>query len=172
MTLSAEVRPVELPRLRGRESRCVECLHDFVGELPLIIRKHRRWAPRQTRANILVDSRLRACGRVRAPMQIPHLFEQRLEQLLVHDERTLLRLAAEAAECLHEPLARAPLVLQEQDATKLSEPGRWIVERPENALAVFDRQGEDQDLRIERLLEHTRRRLVDEVCQPRDEGLG
>jgi hypothetical protein len=77
-------------------------------------------------------------------MQLPHLFEQRLEHLLVHDERTLLRLAAETAECLHKPPTHAPLVLQEQDAAKLSEPGRWIVERPENALAVFDRQGEDQ----------------------------
>jgi hypothetical protein len=75
-------------------------------------------------------------------MQLPHLFEQRLEHLLVH-ARTLLRLAAETAECLHEPLTHAPLVLQEQDAAKLSEPGRWIVE-PENALAVLvDRQGED-----------------------------
>jgi hypothetical protein len=124
MTLLAEVRPVELQRLRGRESRRVECLHDLIGELPLIVRKHRRRAPHQTGANVLVDPRLRSCDLVRAPMQVPHLFEQRLEQLLVHDARTLLRLAAEAAECSTEPLAHPPLVLLEQDAAKLGEPLR------------------------------------------------
>lgn len=92
--LLAEVRPVEPPRLRGRESRCVECLHNFIGELPLVIRKRRRCPPRPTSANVLVQPRLRACDLVRAPMQLPHLFEQRLERLFVHDARTLLRLAA------------------------------------------------------------------------------
>ena len=70
---------------------------------------------------------------------------------------------------LHEPLAHAPLVLYEQDAAKLCEPVRWVVERPEDPPTVVDRQREDHDLRFERVLEHGRGGLVDEVCQLADE---
>ena len=63
-----------------------------------------------------------------------------------------------------ETLALAPLVLLEQNATELGQGVRaHIVERPEDALPVLDRQGEDHRLQLERLLENTARWLVDQT---------
>ena len=62
-----------------------------------------------------------------------------------------------------ETLALAPLVLLEQNATELGQGVRaHIVERPEDALPVVDRQRDHSGLESERLLEEGACRLVDE----------
>ena len=53
---------------------------------------------------------------------------------------------------LHEPLTYAPLVLSQQYGAKLGEGVRpRIVERPEDALAVLNRQRHDDSAESERL---------------------
>ena len=60
-------------------------------------------------------------------------------------------------------MSPTPLVLLQQHSAKLSQRVRpGIVERPEDALAVFDGKGDDLGLWGERLLEEGARRLVDE----------
>jgi hypothetical protein len=64
---------------------------------------------------------------------------------------------------LHKPFAHPPLVLAHEHATKLGESVGQILERPENALPVFGRQGDDRRLPIKRGVQEGRRRLVDKV---------
>ena len=67
---------------------------------------------------------------------------------------------------LHEPLAHPPLVLAEKDAAQLAEPVRGIVERAEDALAVLDRQRQDNNLGLDGAIEKSRGRLIDEGRGP------
>jgi hypothetical protein len=81
--LAAEVNPIELLRLPGRESWCVERLNDLIRELPLLRRKHRRIAvPVQAGANVRVDSRALTRDLIRESMQVTDLLEQRLKFLI------------------------------------------------------------------------------------------
>ncbi len=85
LELFAEVGPPEFPRLRGREPWLCKRLDDFVREVPLIARKARRSVPVELRSDALVDtSGLRAVQLIRAPMQVPYLFEQGLKWLVIH----------------------------------------------------------------------------------------
>ncbi len=78
--MAAEVNPVELLGLPGRESWCVERLYDLICELPLLRRKHRRVAvPVQAGANVRVDPRTLTRHLVRESVQVPDLIEQRLK---------------------------------------------------------------------------------------------
>ena len=90
--LTPEVSAPEPPRLRGRRPSIAERVHDLVGEVPLSGRKARRIVPVQTGADVLMHPRLGARDLVGAPMQLPHLLEQRLEHLVVYRQegRTLL----------------------------------------------------------------------------------
>lgn len=106
--LLSEVRAPELPRLRGRQPWGVECLHDLVGEVPLIGRKTRRIVPAQSSSDVGMHPCLRASELVGAPMQLPHLLEQRLEPLVIDRQERSTLLAAERS--LDELLAHAPLV--------------------------------------------------------------
>ena len=88
--LSPEERPVQLPRLCGREPRRRENLNGLVGHLPLRTRKRWRVAiPAQASANIGVYAAAFASQLVRHAMQFAYLVEQRFELLLV-DRATLL----------------------------------------------------------------------------------
>jgi hypothetical protein len=53
---------------------------------------------------------------------------------------------------LCEPLAQTPLVVPEQHAAQLGETLGRVIERPEDCLAVWDRQGEDLGLRSDTLV--------------------
>jgi hypothetical protein len=62
---------------------------------------------------------------------------------------------------LHEPLAHPPLVLLQQHSARLGQRLRAdIVERPEDALAIFDGERHYLTVESERLLEEGARRLV------------
>jgi hypothetical protein len=64
---------------------------------------------------------------------------------------------------LDEPSRARTLVLLPQHTTELDQRVRAsIVERPEDALAIVDRQRDHSGLKRERLLEERARRLVDE----------
>ena len=66
-------------------------------------------------------------------------------------------------ERLHEPVAVPPFVLLKQNSAKLGQRVRpRIIERPENALAVLDRQRDYSGPTRERLLEEGACRFVDE----------
>ena len=79
MTLLAEERLPELPRLGGREPRFLEHLHDCVRDLPLFGRKQGRFrVPVQASANVGMDPR-RACEVVSELVQLAYLLEQRLK---------------------------------------------------------------------------------------------
>ena len=65
------------------------------GQIPLSGRKTRRIVPAQSGADVVMHPRLRASDLVGAPMHLPYLLEQRLEDLVVdrQERRTLLALA-------------------------------------------------------------------------------
>lgn len=70
---------------------------------------------------------------------------------------------------LDQPLAHAPLVLHEQHAAELGKPVRLrVVERPEDALPVVDRQRDDHRLPLKRVLEDGASRLVDQTGELTD----
>ena len=102
-TLLAEVRPPELPGLRGRGPCIAERFHDLVGEAPLSGRQTRRIVPAQSSADVVMHPRLRASDLVGAPVQLPYLLEQRLEHLVIDRQEEATLLAAE--ESLDEPVA-------------------------------------------------------------------
>jgi hypothetical protein len=78
--MAAEVNPVELLGLPGRESWCVERLYDLIRELSLLRRKHGRVAvPVQAGANVRVDPRALTRHLVRESVQVTDLIEQRLK---------------------------------------------------------------------------------------------
>ena len=78
--LASKERLLKLSRLRRRQSRFREYLHDLIRELPLFGRKHWRvGVPTQTSANVLVDPRLLARDLIRKSMQVANLIEQRLK---------------------------------------------------------------------------------------------
>ncbi len=112
--LLSEVRAPELARLRGREPWSVESVHNLVGEFPLIGLKRRRIVPAQSSSNVLLDYPLRASGLVGAPMELLHLFQQRLEHVVIDGHRGQTLLAVERP--LVESLTHAPLVLPLHDA--------------------------------------------------------
>jgi hypothetical protein len=65
---------------------------------------------------------------------------------------------------LNEPLAHAPLALSEQHGPELDQRVRaYVIERPEDALAILDRQRKNRRSQAERLLEQAPRRLVDKT---------
>jgi hypothetical protein len=70
---------------------------------------------------------------------------------------------------LDQSFSHAPLMLAQQYAAELLEPGRRIVERAEDALAVIDRERDDGDLPVQGELEHACGRFVDERCKRADE---
>jgi hypothetical protein len=70
---------------------------------------------------------------------------------------------------LDQPLTHPPLVLAEQHAAKLLEPGGRIVERAEDALPVIDSQCDDGDIPVQGEFEHACGRFVDERCELADE---
>ena len=69
-------------------------------------RKTRRIVPAQSSADVVMHPRLRASDLVGSPMQFTHLFQQRLEHVVIdsHRARTLLAVGRRS----DEPLARAP----------------------------------------------------------------
>jgi hypothetical protein len=74
---------------------------------------------------------------------------------------------------LHESLTVPPFVLLEQDATELGQRVRpRVIERPEDALAVLDRQRDHSGPTRERLLEEGACRFVDELCELADVLVG
>jgi hypothetical protein len=74
---------------------------------------------------------------------------------------------------LHEPLTVPPFVLLEQDATELGQRVRpRIVECPEDALSIGDRERDDCGFLRERLLEKRARRFVDEPYELADVLVG
>ena len=81
--LATEVRSPELPRLRGRWPCIAERLHDLIGEIPLRGWKTRGIVPAQSSADVVMHPRLRASDLVGAPMQLPHLFQQCLEHVVM-----------------------------------------------------------------------------------------
>jgi hypothetical protein len=85
---------VQLPGLARRQAGLVERVHDLVGEIPLLGRKWRWIAPRQTVPNVRVDSRPgRRSELIRELVQLTHLLEKRLETLAIdsHGPHHLLR---------------------------------------------------------------------------------
>jgi hypothetical protein len=89
--LPAEESPLELPKLGRRKPRRRECLHDFIRDLPLFWRQHRRVAaPAQTGANVRVHPRALARELIGESMQVLHLLEQRLK-LVVGNRHDLPR---------------------------------------------------------------------------------
>jgi hypothetical protein len=75
---------------------------------------------------------------------------------------------------LDEPVAHAPLVLLQEHRAQLGQRVRaGIVERPEQALTVVNRQCQDDRPQCKRLLEHAPSRLVDETGElPRTSSSG
>ena len=71
--LEVEIRAVQLPRLRVREPGLSEHLHDFIRESPLVVGETRRNIPAQPRADVFVNSRLRARQLIRTAMEVAHL---------------------------------------------------------------------------------------------------
>jgi hypothetical protein len=70
---------------------------------------------------------------------------------------------------LHGAIAHAPLVLGEQYTAQLGRAGGRIVERSEDALAIVDRQRQDDRLPLDRRPEERGGRFVDEIGQDVDE---
>jgi hypothetical protein len=68
------------------------------------------------------------------------------------------------SQSLHETVADTTLVLQQEHGAELGQRvGSGIVERPQDALSILDRQGDDDGLKCQRLFEHAPRRFVDET---------
>jgi hypothetical protein len=167
--LAAEERLFKLLRLRRRQSWLRKYLHDLICERPLFCWKYRRIAvPAQTSANVLVDPRFLARDLIRVSMQVSHLLEQRLK-LFVGDRHDPPGVRPPS----DESFLTCPLVLLEQDATQLGQRVRaGVVERPEDALAIGDRERDDFGPAPERLLEEGARRFVDEPYELADVLVG
>jgi hypothetical protein len=160
--LAYKERSLKLPCLLGREAPIRDQFDDLIREFPLFVRKGRRIRVGvQTGANIRVDPR-RVRELVSELVQVAHLLEQRLKLFAIngHDPRRI------AAKCLHEPFAHPPLALSKQHAAELGEPvRRRVVEGAEDAFPVVDRQGDDQRLPLERVLEDGAGGLIDQGCE-------
>ncbi len=141
--LAAEEHSLELPRLRGRQSRLREYLHDLIRELPLFRRKYRRVAvPAQTSANVLVEPRAFTRDLIRESMQVPDLLEQRLKFVVGNRHgRPGVRPLSDKS------FPTSPFVLGQQNATKFRERvGPGSSERSEDPFSIIDRQREDHRL--------------------------
>jgi hypothetical protein len=112
--LAAEERLLKQSRLRPRQPRLREYLHDLIRELPLFCWKHRRVAvPTQTSANVLVDPRFLTRDLIRESMQVPDLLEQRLKLFVGNrHDRPGVRPR------LDKSFPTSPLVLEEQHGPK------------------------------------------------------
>ena len=90
--LPSEVLAPQSLRLRGGKPWLAEQVDDLVGQCTLLGRDARRIVPAQASSDVIMNPGIRARDLVGAPMQLPYLLEQRLEDLVIdrHRLRTLL----------------------------------------------------------------------------------